>query len=59
VDKKVIIKADYSESDDYEYIEKIDLELKKGWNVVYANYVESINHESSIVTSIKPNETSH
>jgi len=44
VDRDVTIKGEYKEIDeeyDQEYIEKYDLTLKKGWNIVYDSYTDS------------------
>lgn len=44
-DRDLTIKGESKEiDDDYEDIEKYDLKLKKGWNVMYASYTESYNN---------------
>ena len=49
VDRDVTIKGEYKKINDYydeEYLEKYDLQLKKGWNVVYESYMESYNNST-------------
>ena len=61
VDRDVTIKGESKEIDeeyDQEYIEKYDLTLKKGWNLVYDSYTESYKNGrdvySSTMSSKKP-----
>lgn len=61
VDRDVTVKGEYKDTDYYEeVIEKYDLKLKKGWNVVYVSAIESYNNSTGTevytasVTSQKP-----
>ena len=46
-DRDVTIKGEFKEiEDDYEYVFKIDLTLKKGWNAVCESYVSSYNNST-------------
>ena len=43
-DRNLTITGEIKDVDEYStYIEKYDLQLKKGWNVVYDSYVESVD----------------
>jgi len=49
VDKNVSVKGEYKEIDEVfneEYIRKFDMDLKKGWNIVYAREAESHNNST-------------
>ena len=60
VDRDVTIKGEVRDMyDDYEDIDKFDLTLKKGWNVIYDSYVRNYNSSTKNVyvyslTSKKP-----
>lgn len=66
VDRDVTIKGEYNEIDeeyDEEYIDKYDLTLKKGWNIVYASYTDSYKNGRDVYsytfTSKKPSGVSY
>ena len=66
VDRDVTIKGENNEIDeeyDEEYIDKYDLTLKKGWNIVYGSDTESYENGrdvySSTFTSKKPSGVSY